>query len=96
MPDKSFIDDFVKNIDSNAFNDFRFDRVSEEKKLVTIYHSVPKSVMTDPKYLKAISSHFSTDVKHVLDCPESNLPELAQSEANFFSDKIKLACPNIF
>ena len=97
MPDHSYIDSFVDQIGKNAFKDFSCEKtIGEDKMISTVYHSVPKRVMLDTNYLKTISSHFGPGVHHVLDCPESNLPQLALSEANFFADKIKLVCPHIF
>ena len=66
-----------------------------QQNLSTVYHSVPKSVMMNEKYLEAMSK-FGPQVKHILDCPESNLPELARSSANFFTEKIKSVCPLMF
>ena len=60
-----------------------------------MYHSVPKSVMLNPKYINALLK-FGPDVKHILDCPESNLPTLARSQANLFTDRIKMICPLMF
>jgi len=35
-------------------------------------------------------------VKHILDCPESNIPVLSKSKATFFTDRIKEICPLMF
>ena len=63
--------------------------------LVTIYHSVPKSVFLNEEYLRVIGQ-FGPQVKHILDCPESNLPALSRSQANYLTDKIKQICPLMF
>ena len=62
---------------------------------MTIYHSIPKEVMMDDRYL-ALLNQFGPNVKHILDCPESNIPVLSKSKANFFTDRIKMVCPLLF
>ena len=39
---------------------------------------------------------FGKDVKHILDCPESNLPILSRSKANFWTERLKTVCPLLF
>ena len=63
------------------------------QKLVTVYHSVPKEVMLNKDYLNVISSAWGPEVKHILDCPESNIPILSKSKANYHTEKIKMVCP---
>ena len=36
------------------------------------------------------------NVKHILDCPESNLPVLRTSRAAEFTEQIKMICPHMF
>ena len=60
-----------------------------------MYHSVPKSVMLNPQYMGALAG-YGPDVKHILDCPEYNIPSLARSQANLFTDRIKQICPLMF
>ena len=55
MPDHSYIDDFVEQIKSNAFKNFGINTIGKQKQISIIYHSVPKSVMLDERYLSAIS-----------------------------------------
>ena len=69
--------------------------IDKKNQISSIYHSVPKSVMLDPKYLSQLQS-LSKNTKHILDCPESNLPMLARSAANHFTDSIKMVCPLMF
>ena len=53
--------------------------------------------MLNRDYLKTVAQIGSKDkVKHILDCPESNFPMLARSQANHFQDRIKLVCPLMF
>ena len=49
-----------------------------------------------PEYLQLMANSFGPDVKHILDCPESNIPALAKSKANFFNERIKMICPLMF
>ena len=63
--------------------------------MVTIYHSVPKILMMDDAYLTLMGKHFS-GAKHILDCPESNIPILSKSKATFFTERIKMVCPLMF
>ena len=48
--------------------------------------------MQNQDYLNTLSS-LGPKVKHILDCPESNIPILARSKAAFFTDRIKMICP---
>lgn len=50
--------------------------------------------MLSQEYLKIISQ-WGTDVKHILDCPESNIPVLSKSKANYHTEKIKMVCPRM-
>ena len=62
--------------------------------MITVYHSVPKNVMLNPHYLTKIAE-WGPHVKHILDCPESNIPVLSKSKANYHTEKIKMVCPHL-
>ncbi len=47
----------------------------------------------DSKYLDILGKNFDSSVKHILDCPESNIPILSKSKATYFTEKIKMVCP---
>jgi len=68
----------------------------EMHELVSVYHSVPVSVMMNPVYLKFMAEKFGSKVNHILDCPEFNIPVLSKSKATFFTDRIKMVCPLLF
>ena len=97
MPDSSYLSRFIKEFDQSQFNDFSEGKMmSQNKRMTAIYHSVPKEVMLSPEYQQLMASKFGPDVKHILDCPESNIPQLSKSKATFFTDRIKMVCPHMF
>jgi hypothetical protein len=49
--------------------------------------------MMDSQYLDILGKNFDSSVKHILDCPESNIPILSKSKATYFTEKIKMVCP---
>jgi hypothetical protein len=96
MPDAGYLPSFLETFNSSAFAKLFESNVDHaENKMVTVYHSVPKDVMSNNQYRQTISQ-FGPSVKHVLDCPESNIPVLARSKATFFTDRIKMVCPLLF
>ena len=112
IPNETYLDDFCQKFDfnmekatskkqkakdsGNIFEQLTHDKIDTRASvLVTMYHSVPKVVFQNPNYLN-ILSQFGDHVKHVLDCPESNLPLLTRSRANYLTDSIKQICPHLF
>ena len=57
--------------------------------MTSVYHSVPKDVFMNPAYLQLMNRKFSGGPKHILDCPESNIPVLSKSKATYLTDTIK-------
>ena len=88
LPDVEFLESFLAGFEKSQFRDFFVDKIEETKQLVAIYHSIPKCVMENPKYL-ALLAKFGPAVKHILDCPESNFPVLSRSRATNFTENIK-------
>jgi hypothetical protein len=94
LPDVSYLKHFCDNFENTMFKTFSLDQINSNlQKLVTVYHSVPKEVMLNKRYLEVISSQWGPGVKHILDCPESNIPVLSKSKANYHTEKIKMVCP---
>ena len=91
VPDSDYIESAIQALEKVRlmFED------SEGRQLGSVYHSMPRSVFLTPEYLEAVS-RLGPNVKHVLDCPDSNLPTLARSKANFLMEKIALVCPLLF
>ena len=82
--------------DEGRFDDFALEKIKETQKLVTIYHSIPKSVFVNDDYQNLMIGKFGPEVKHILDCKECNLPVLSKSKAAYFTDQIKQICPLLF
>ena len=66
--------------------------------MASVYHSVPKDLFMHPAYLNLLRYKFGAtpDLKHILDCPESNIPVLSRSKATYLTDTIKQICPLLF
>ena len=76
---------------------YSVDQIDPSKyKLAAIYHSMPSHLMKNEKYLELIQKKFGSNVMHILDSPDSNLPVLSKSKANFYTEKIKMVCPRLF
>lgn len=85
MPNADFLPSFLESFSSSAFNDFTSEQIDQnECKMISVYHSVPREVMLNAQYRQAVSQF--GPVKHILDCPESNIPVLSKSKATFFTD----------
>lgn len=95
MEDSSYVDGFMKAYEDGCML-ADFAAPDADKQLVTFYHSVPYEVIMDERYTKFMIDNFGNSVKHILDCPESNLPCLAKSKAAHFTERIKMICPRLF
>lgn len=94
MDDLSQVEPLLKNEQlSSALT--QLIKPTHERRLASIYHSVPWSAMNDASYIDYFSK-FAADVRHIVDCPESNLPSLGKSKASNFTDRIKMICPRMF
>lgn len=59
LPDSSFLEGFEQNLESSFLENFSASKIdSDIHKLVTIYHSVPKDVYLDKRYLQVMQSKF--------------------------------------
>lgn len=99
MPDESYLPDFIANFEQTAFCDFFDENIDQEvRQLVTVYHSVPKSVMMNEQYMNLFAAKFGqvSKLTHILDNPESNIPSLSKSKATLFTERIKMVCPHMF
>ena len=97
MPDSSYMNSFLDNFEASPFNYYSLGNINPElHTMVSVYHSVPKEVMFDDKYLQLLFNKYGPDVNHILDCADSNLPVFSKSKATFFTDRVKMVCPLMF
>ena len=94
MEDESYLDGFFEAFINSMMA--QFTKMTDERQLVAIYHSVPFGVMLNETYTQFFVDHYGNNIRHILDCPESNLPCLAKSKAAHFTERIKMICPRLF
>ena len=76
VPDVSYLESVVMEVNNSEgiLSEFKSENINPTINcLESIYHSVPKNVIQDPTYLQSMIQ-FGPNVKHVLDCEESNHP----------------------
>lgn len=97
LNDEHHLRNFIANFDKTVLKYYSLDQIDPTTfRLAAIYHSMPSHLMKDEKYLDLIQTKFGSDVMHILDSPDSNLPVLSKSKANFYTEKIKMVCPRLF
>lgn len=59
-----------------------------------IYHSVPLKVLLDPRY-KDFMMRFGANVRHVIDCHETNEEVIARFKSQQLSSRHSIVCPSL-
>jgi hypothetical protein len=93
MPNESYLESLLINAVHN-FRPYFAENINKKQNNVAImYHSVPLSVIMNDHY-KQFMKMFGPNVKHVIDCIESNNEVIARGKGYQHYMRLKLVCPH--